>query len=159
MDPDAAVDDLASVNTRLRRNPARSELLMTVMAIFASVALFLAVGGVHATVANVTRRRVPELAIRRALGATRTGIARLILRHAAGIVLGGIAVGLPLSFATAAVLARFLAGTGPVDPIAFAAASLLLAAGAAVAAAVPAVRACRVSPLDSLRDGTSPAAE
>jgi putative ABC transport system permease protein len=158
MDPDAAAHDIASMNTRLRRNTARSELLMTVMAIFAGVALFLAVGGVHATVANATRHRVPELAIRRTLGATSAEIARLILRHAAGIVLGGIAVGLPLSFATAAVLARFLAGTGPVDPIAFATAGLLLAAGAALAAAVPTVRACRVSPLNALRDGTGPTA-
>jgi putative ABC transport system permease protein len=151
-DPDAVLHDAAPLGTRLRENTARSQLITRVMTIFAGIALLLAITGVHATVAHATLRRVPELAVRRALGATRGGIVALVLRQGLSMVLAGLAVGTLLAFGAARVLRRFLVGVSPADGIGLLAVGLMIVAVAAGACLGPALRAGRIAPLRALHD-------
>jgi putative ABC transport system permease protein len=151
--PGAAAYDVLPMRERLRINTARSELLMRVMAVFASIALLLAVGGVHAAVTEATSRRTRELAIRRALGATSARIARLVLRHGLRLAAAGVAAGAIIAFAVASLLRAFLPNIAPHDPLAFGAAAGLIGAAAMAASLLAAARAARVQPAAALREG------
>jgi len=150
-DGDAAVHDVLTMQERLRRNTARSELLMTTMTSFAALALLLAAGGVHASVAHAMAQRSRELAIRRALGATSAAIARLVLRQAVALAIGGLVVGAGLAVAIGRLLRHFLPNVSAQDPHAFLAAAAALAAAVLLACAASAGRAVMAEPLDALR--------
>ncbi len=121
------------------------------MAVFAGLALVLALGGIYGVLSYVVGQRVREIGIRVALGASRTGVVRLVLRH--GLVL--VAVGLGLGFAAAAaagrVLETLLVGVSPHDPATFVGVTVVLGGAALLAALVPARRALRVDPGSVLR--------
>ncbi|MEX1127344.1 MAG: ABC transporter permease [Vicinamibacterales bacterium] len=150
-DPGAAVHDMVTMRERLRGNTARSELLTTTMTVFAALALLLAVGGVHASVAHATAQRTRELAIRRALGATSAAIARLVLRQGVALAAGGIVAGAGMAVASGRVLQRVLPNVSAQDPTAFLAAAAALTAAVLLACAASARRAVMTEPVDALR--------
>ena len=118
---------------------------------FSFLALMLACMGLYGTMAYAVTRRTNEIGIRMALGAGRGSIRGMVVRETAAIVLAGIAVGLPASWAATGLLKARLFGLGPHDP-----ASILLAVGStlavtAIAAYMPARRASRVDPMVALR--------
>jgi putative ABC transport system permease protein len=87
-----------------------------------------------------------------ALGASTAQLHRELLRHAARLVGGGVAIRAVASLLVTPALATFLAGLSPVDPIVFAGAALVLALVALVASYLPARRVARVDPLSALRE-------
>ena len=87
-----------------------------------------------------------------ALGATQGQLHREVLRHAAGLVGGGIAIGVAASLLVTPALGTFLAGLSPADPIAFVAAAAVLMIVACGASYLPARRVARVDPLLALRE-------
>ena len=87
-----------------------------------------------------------------ALGATTRQLHLEVLRHAARLVGGGIAIGVAVSLLVTPALATFLAGLSPADPIAFVAAAAVLMLVAFAASYVPARRVARVDPLLALRE-------
>ena len=87
-----------------------------------------------------------------ALGATTRQLHLEVLRHAARLVGGGIAIGIAVSLLVTPALATFLAGLSPADPIAFVAAAAVLMLVAFGASYVPARRVARVDPLLALRE-------
>lgn len=121
-------------------------------AAFAVAALALAALGVYGVLAFAVTQRVKEFGIRLALGATASGLLRLVLRDGLRIVAIGLAAGL----AAAAMLTRYISGSlygvQILDPLTFAAAPALLTAIALIACAMPARRAMGVDPMSALRD-------
>jgi len=117
---------------------------------FAAVAFTLAVGGLYGLMAFAVGQREHEFALRQALGATRRGIAQLVLR--AGLAIGGagIAAGLALALAGTRVLGSQLYGVGASDPLTLGGVAALLLGTVAVACLAPARRACRVAPREVL---------
>lgn len=124
---------------------------MAALTAFGLLALALAVLGVYGLIAFAVVRRIPELAIRAALGASRVGIVRIVLRNAATVMLGGAAAGLLMAFWLAQLLQNVLIDVRPGDPVSFVAAAAVLLAAGMLAALVPAARAARVDPLTALR--------
>lgn len=119
--------------------------------IFGILALGLAVVGLYGVKAYSVARRTREIGIRMALGAQPGAILRMIMREGS-IMLGcGIALGLLFAIATGKILSGILYQVGALDPIAFTAAPLSLAAAALIATWLPARRATRVNPLRALR--------
>jgi predicted permease len=114
--------------------------------------LVLAAFGLYAMVAYNVSRRVGEIAIRSALGATRGGIVRLVLGDTAILVGGGLALGLAISSFVTAPLATFLVtGLSATDPVSFVATGLVFILVAALASWLPARQAMRVSPVVAMR--------
>jgi ABC-type antimicrobial peptide transport system permease subunit len=108
--------------------------------------------GVYGVVATRTLDRTREFGIRRALGADRRQILRLVLRESGRIGLLGIVIGLPCAVAATTALRSMLYGVGPWDAGTLAVAAATLAAACLVATLLPAVRAASVSPTVALKE-------
>ena len=130
---------------------AFSRFYMSLLAVFAAVALALAAIGIYGVMTYTVNERTHEIGIRMALGAGPAAVLRLVLRQGLKLALVGLALGLIASLAVTRVLANFLYDVKPTDPATFAAVSLLLVAIALLAAYNPARRAARIDPLVALR--------
>jgi predicted permease len=119
--------------------------------IFGGLALGLAVVGLYGIKAYSVARRTREIGIRMALGAKPAAVLRLIMGEGSIMLLSGIALGLLLAAATGKILSGILYEVGALDPIAFTAAPMLLAAAALIATWLPARRAARLNPVEALR--------
>jgi len=129
--------------------PQRYQL--TLLLLFAVLALLLAAIGVYALVAYSVSRRSRELAIRIALGAGGGGIWRLVVVQALAPVLAGVMAGLIGDLAGGRVLTSFLFQTAPSSPGVLAAAALAVLVAALAACLAPARRATQVDPMIALR--------
>ena len=113
--------------------------------------LGLAAVGLYGVAAFALAGRRRELAIRVAVGATSRDVVRLVLGDGLVAVAAGLAVGLPLAYVVARLVGTWLFGVSPADPLAFGAATIVLAAAALAAGVAPARRAVRLDPSDALR--------
>jgi len=114
--------------------------------------LLLAAIGIYGVTAYTVARRTREIGIRIAMGARRSDIVGMVLRH--GLLLGaiGATIGLALAAGASQALAGFLFGVPPMHPPTFIGTAIVFAAIALVACYMPARRAMRIDPLTALRD-------
>ncbi|MFP5379404.1 MAG: FtsX-like permease family protein [Vicinamibacteria bacterium] len=152
LDPAVPVFDVRTMEDIVARAlaPARSSAWL--LGSFALVALVLAVLGVFGVLSYSVGLRRPEIAIRMALGASTGTIARLLFQQAMTQVGVGIVVGVIMAVPLARAAEALLFNVAPADPVTIAVATVLLAAVAAAAVAVPCRRAMRVDPLQVLRE-------
>lgn len=129
--------------------PQRYQL--TLLLLFAGLALLLAAIGVYALVGHSVARRSKELAIRISLGAESASIRSLVLRQALAPVLTGLVAGLAAAILARGVLAALLFQVSPSSPLVLAAVALLVSLAALAACLGPAHRAVRTDPLLALR--------
>ncbi len=115
------------------------------------LALGLAAFGLYGVTAYAVTRRTREIGVRVALGASRTGVVRMILGDAARLAAGGIVAGVLPGFLLTYALSGMIFGIRPTDVRALAAATVLLAVAALIASYLPARRALRVDPMVALR--------
>jgi putative ABC transport system permease protein len=120
-------------------------------ALFAGLALALAVVGVYGVMAYAVMRRTREIGIRRALGAAPGEVLRMVLREGVIMTAGGAALGLLLALGLARVFSSMLFEVSPLDPVTFTLAPIVLVATALFACWLPARRAMRVDPIVALR--------
>ena len=151
------LDASASVRIGTLRDAASTELAMRrvgtqMVGAIGILGLLLTAIGLYGVVSYLVASRTVELGIRMALGATTRQLHLEVLRHAARLVGGGIAIGVAASLLITPALATFLAGLSPADPIAFVAAAAVLMVVAFGATYVPARRVARVDPLAALRE-------
>lgn len=118
---------------------------------FGALALLLACVGLYGTIAYAVTRRTGEIGVRMALGAERGRILWMILSEVAFVVMAGILIGLPISWATARLLNHQLYGLSPHDPITVAGAVMAILGITLVAGYLPARRASKVNPMVALR--------
>jgi predicted permease len=118
---------------------------------FALGALLLAFTGIYAVVAFSVSLRTQEIAIRIALGAQRTSIARLVLISGAKLAVIGCALGVLGSFAISRLVNAFLFDVSATDPLVYSVAALTMLLLALLACALPAARASAADPVDALR--------
>jgi hypothetical protein len=119
---------------------------------FALFALLLAAVGLHGVLTELVTQRTQEIGIRMALGAKAADVARLVARDCAAPVLGGLALGIACALLLGSALSAMLYGVGPRDLATIAGVSGVLLAAAALALALPARRAMRVDPMESLKE-------
>jgi putative ABC transport system permease protein len=116
-----------------------------------AVGLLLASIGLYGLMAFAASRRTREIGIRVALGATRASVLRLMIGQGLRLTFAGIAVGLVLAAVAARAIAPYLFSVSPLDPLAFAAMSMVFAVVAMVASFIPARRAASLNPIEALR--------
>jgi len=151
LDPDLALFDVHSMSERidLSLSPRRTSMLLANA--FGGVALFLASLGIYGVLAYLVAQRTREIGIRVALGSTRAGILRLVLREGFKLVAMGFALGIAGAALLQKAVASQIYGVRPFDPLVLAGVMALLGGIALVACAVPARRAMRVDPVVVLR--------
>ena len=119
--------------------------------VFAGLALALAMVGLYGVLAFNALRRLREIGVRLALGATRSHIHTLILGQGVRLLGVGLVIGLAGALALSRILGSFLFEVKAVDPVMYMIVSLLLAIAAILACWIPARRASRVDPMITLR--------
>jgi predicted permease len=129
--------------------PARSSMLL--VALFAAVALALALIGVFGVLSYTVNQRKTEIGIRMALGATASNVKLLVLGQGMVPVVAGMAAGIGGALLLTRFMETLLFGVTPTDPITFVTVALLLFAVAAIASYIPARRATRTDPATVLR--------
>jgi predicted permease len=131
---------------------SRERLLATLSGFFGGLALLLAMIGLYGVMSyNVTRRR-NEIGIRMALGAEPTRVLRMVMGEVGLLIAAGLALGLCMALATTRLVASFLYGLTPRDPLTLSLAVVLLAVVASLAGYLQARRASRLEPLIALRE-------
>jgi predicted permease len=125
--------------------------LATLSSSFGFLAALLATLGLYGVLAYLVALRTPEIGIRLALGAPRSGLLWLVLKEGLKLASCGIAVGILISFLFTRLLASLLFGVGAGDPFTLAAVAMFLLAVALAACYIPARRAMRVDPMVALR--------
>ena len=151
LDSDQAVSDIATMEENIDDSLASQRLTMTLLSVFAGLALILASIGLYGVMALIVTQRTRELGIRFALGASRGDVLRLVLGQGAVLVGIGLAAGLLGAFVASRALRSVLYNVAPLDPAALISALLTLSLVALIACFVPARRASRVDPIEALR--------
>jgi putative ABC transport system permease protein len=124
---------------------------MTLVGIFAALALTLSVVGLYAVVSYSVAERIHEIGVRLALGAQPSNLMRMVLGEGLRLVIAGLALGLAASLAVTRFLDTLLFGVEPRDATTFAGVVVLLSAAAMLGCLVPAFRAMRIDPMVALR--------
>jgi len=130
---------------------AQRQMVMTLLAGFAGLALILAAAGIYSVMSYVVTLRTREIGLRMALGAQRGQVVRMILSGGVRLALTGAAVGMVCAFGLTRFLASQLFGVQATDVMTFALVTLLLVATMLLACYVPARRAAKVDPMTALR--------
>ena len=130
---------------------AQPRLITRLLAVFAAVALTLAVIGIYGVVAYTVSQRTREIGIRVALGSTPGGVAKLIAGQGVKLALAGTAIGIPIALLLARGMESMLFNTDPADPATIAVVALLLTVAALAACLVPLRKALKVEPAQALR--------
>jgi predicted permease len=123
------------------------------LAAVGTLALLLAAIGIYGAMAYAVSRRVREIGVRVALGATRRDVVRMVVGRGLKLTGLGLVIGLAGALGVGQALRSQLLGVSPRDPLSFAGVGLLLAAVALLACVLPARRAARVDPMVALRSG------
>ena len=151
-DPAEPLSDVVSMEGRIHRVTGPHQTISSFVAFFGGVTLLLAGVGVYGLLSYSFEQRTREIAIRVALGASRTDVAGLVLKQIRTFMLAGLAPGLLLAWGIGHALKAMLFGVTPTDWRLYLSMTLLLAAAALVAAFVPTRRAVSIDPLAALRD-------
>jgi putative ABC transport system permease protein len=151
VDPEEPVAQIDSMANVLARSISEQRFFMTLMGIFAALALVLAGGGIYGVLSYQVARRTHEIGIRMALGANPRDVFRLVLNEGLRVVLVGVAIGTAAALMLTRLMAGLLFGVKPTDPLTFVAVAALLVCVALAACYIPARRATHVDPIIALR--------
>jgi putative ABC transport system permease protein len=135
----------------ISRSLSERRFTMFLLSIFAAAALLLAAMGIYAVMSYAVTRRVHEIGIRAALGASQQELVGLILRQGMRLTGMGMIAGLIGALALTRLMTALLYGVHPADPLTLLAVTLLLGAIALLACYIPARRATAVDPVVALR--------
>ncbi|HZI41818.1 MAG TPA: ABC transporter permease [Gemmatimonadaceae bacterium] len=151
LDASLPVRNVQTMNEVLSTAVAPARWSSTLLAVFAAVALVIAVLGVFGVLSYIVTQRTRELGIRIALGAAPAQVRRMVVARGLSLALTGTVLGLAGAGLLTRLMASLLFGVTATDPMTFAVVTMLLLLSAAVASYLPARRATRVDPMLALR--------
>ena len=140
-----------TMEAALAENVAGPRFRTMLLAVFAGLAVCLAMAGVYGVMAYVVGRQSREIGLRMALGASSGAVMRSVLRQGLSLAAVGLAAGFAGAMAASRLLRGMLFQVRPGDPSIYVGSAVLLAIAAAAACYIPARRATRVDPLSALR--------
>ena len=151
VDPDLAVDQVVPMRTLLRDSLGAVRFATMLVTAFALAAVLLAAVGLYGLISYSVAQRTREIGIRVALGARPGQVMSPVIREGMALALIGVALGLAGAVGVAKLIASYLFGIGPTDPLTFTAVASVLLLVALLASYIPSRRAVRVDPLTALR--------
>ena len=152
LDPELPVAELATGEDLLTASVARPRYLMTLLGVFATVALIVAAVGIYGVMSYFVSQRTRDIGVRIALGGPPTSVVRMVVARGLRLAVVGTVVGIAASFAVTRFIANMLFGVNPRDPLTFVAIIGALGAVTVAACFLPARRAARVDPVVALRE-------
>jgi putative ABC transport system permease protein len=153
LDPELAVDQMTTMDSRIRRSLAEPRFYTVALSAFGILAVLLALAGCQAGLAHRVAARRREIGIRVALGARTASVRGMVLRRGLFLTILGMAVGLVVAIPGSRLLTSQLYGVTPGDPLTYGALLLLLLGAGVLASDLPARQAAALDPADVLREG------
>jgi predicted permease len=151
-DPAIALDAVMTMDQRVGESLSRPRTYAVLLGGFAMFALVIAGAGLFGVLSHSVSQRARELAVRTALGATRTAVVGVALKQMGIAMIAGLAIGVALSAGLSNQLAPFVYGVSTRDWLSFGIAPLVLMVAGALACIVPARRVARTDPIQVLRE-------
>jgi predicted permease len=151
VDPNLPVISIRTLKDQIAGQFSQQRLIARLTSFFGVLSLVLSCIGLYGVTAYDAGRRTSEIGVRMALGANRGNVLVLILQGAFGLILFGLVIGLPLTFAAGRFLGNQLYGLNPYNLSVTLVAVVALGLSALVASLIPAFRASSISPLEALR--------
>jgi putative ABC transport system permease protein len=151
LDPEQPIYSPRTMGEIRAESVASERLNLTLLSLFAGIALVLAIVGIYGVMSYSVTQRTHEIGIRMAIGASRGDVFKMILGHGMKLTLLGVAIGLVFAFALTRLMATMLFGVEPTDATTFASIAALLVGIALLACFLPGRRATKVEPTISLR--------
>jgi putative ABC transport system permease protein len=151
VDKDQPVFDAMAMRVLARQSITLRRTSTMLLAAFASLALVVAAVGLYGLIAYSVVRRMHEIGIRMALGASRSDVLRQVLRRGMTLVLVGEIAGTAVAVLMMQLVSGVLYGVSPQDPATFSLVVLALTMVALIACYIPARRATRIDPMVALR--------
>jgi predicted permease len=152
VDPGLPVISVRTLREQVAVQFTQQRLIARLTSFFGILSLVLASIGLYGVTAYNAARRVNEIGVRIALGASRGDVIALILRGAFSLITFGLLIGVPLTFTAGRLLGSQLYGVSPYNPEVTLVAVAILSLSALLASLIPALRASSISPLDALRE-------
>ena len=152
VDPESPVVDVISMNDLVSNSLSSQRSNLFLLAAFAGLALVLTAVGIYSVLSYSVRRRVREIGIRMALGASHSDVLGMVVVDGMKPILLGVAIGFAAALALGRVVSSLLYGVHATDPLTFVMVALLLVTVGLLATVVPAYRAARVEPIRTLRE-------
>jgi macrolide transport system ATP-binding/permease protein len=151
LDANVSPGELITMREQVDRTTASQRIAVTILGVFGGLALVLAAIGLYGVMASTVSQSTRELALRIALGAGRPDLLRLVMFKGLALTAGGVILGLVAAFELTRLMGYLLYKVNPRDPLAFAAAVVVIAIASLAACLVPAWRASRTDPILALR--------
>jgi putative ABC transport system permease protein len=151
VDPNLPVAEIRTMERIVYESIAQPRFNLTLLVVFACVALLLATAGIYGVMSFAVTQRTNEIGIRMALGACRGDVLRMVIGQGMRLALSGMTIGLVGSFVLTRLVKNLLFGVSATDPLTFIVITLLLIAVALLACYLPARRAMKVDPMIALR--------
>jgi len=151
VDPALPLYQVNTMSQWLDRSTASRKLNVTLLGIFAGIAVMMALIGIYGVISYAVVMRTHEIGIRLALGAQRSDVAKMILLQGLRILGMGLVIGIAGAALATRALSTLLFGIRATDPVTFVAIPVLLAGVALMASYLPARKATRVDPMIALR--------
>lgn len=152
VDPEIPLSKIQVMDEYLVEARAPTQIALTLIGLFAVLALVLASVGLYGVITYSVRQRTREIGVRMAYGAPEATVVRLVVGQGLLLTVGGLAVGLVGALVATRLVSSLFYGVSAADPITFVAVSLLLLVVALVASYLPARRATRMDVVETLRD-------
>jgi putative ABC transport system permease protein len=150
IDRDQPLVNARTMDQAIGSTVAQPRLQTMLLALFALVAVTLAIVGVYGVMAYTVSHRTHEIGVRVALGASQRDVVRMVVGHGLKLTAAGIVGGMVVAIVVTRALETLLFKSGGLDPAVFATAAGVLAGAALLASYIPARRAARVAPIVAL---------
>jgi putative ABC transport system permease protein len=154
LDADVPVARVRLMGDYVKDAMAQTRFTLTLISVFAMLALLLAAIGLYGVISYSLRQRVQEFGVRMAFGAGEKSIVSLVLGHGMVLASAGIALGLVAAYFLTRMASSLFYGVTAMDPLTFGGIPLLLASVTSLASYIPARRATRIDPVKALRGDT-----
>jgi len=139
------------LSLRLRQSLKQREFILQLLSMFAALAVTLATIGIFGVMSYTVQRRRHEFAIRLALGAQSSDVLKLVLKKGVILSLSGVVIGVAIARLLTRLISNLIHGISSTDMQTFISVALLLSFVVLLASLIPAWRATKVDPLESLR--------
>jgi putative ABC transport system permease protein len=151
IDPDLPIAKIQTAQQILSTATQSRRFTMSLMTLFAGLALTLAAGGLYGVISYSVAQRTQEIGVRMALGARISDVLAMVLREGLAVTATGVAVGIVAALVLVQLLQKLLFGVAAHDAITFTVVAAILLAVGVLASLVPARRASKIDPMVALR--------
>jgi putative ABC transport system permease protein len=151
LQPHAAMGNIRPMREYVEQAQAPVALTAMLAGVFGALALALAAIGIYGVTDYAVSRRMPEMGVRMALGATGSNILRMVMREGLLLTVAGMILGIAGALAVSHQLQSFVFGISATDPLTYALAVVVIPSAAMLACWRPAARAAAANPVDTIR--------